>query len=316
MTANEKTGVIIVMHKQKHNLERLYDSLSKQTFRDFTVYFVDNNRDNEDAEFSKELNKRFGIDIVYMKTGHNSGFAGGNNLGANRAIKDGCSYVFFLNNDTLLEKSCVENLHRALRQNSDLDAAAPLILYGDDKKGIGDTIQEFGASCDFKRYKISKSFEKLSLKENDSKIPAVMASDLLGGAAVFIKTTALKKAGMWEESYFAYGDEIDLFKRLKEAGCKSAAIKDAKLWHYHVWSRSNKKGYYFEYYLIERNKFLYYRKFRMYFQMLLSLSEDLLKFPWRLMWFIKVCGFKLGFYYLKGMLDGLMNKKGKPEFIV
>ncbi|MCC7158370.1 MAG: glycosyltransferase family 2 protein [Ignavibacteria bacterium] len=302
------------MHKQKHNLERLYSSLSKQTFKYFMIYFVDNNSNDVDIRLSKELNKTFGLGITYIKAGFNSGFAGGNNLGADRAIKDGCNRIFFLNNDVSLDENCIENLFNALTHSGGFDAAAPLILYGIDS-GNGDIIQEFGASCDFSRYKIRKNFGGLSFKENDSNIPAVMTSDLLSGAAILINTGALKRSGMWEESYFAYGDEIDLFRRLKESGCRSAAIKDAKLWHYHKWTRSNKEGYYFEYYLIERNKFLYYRKFRLHFQMILAVTEDLLKFPSRLIWFMKVCDFKLGLYYLKGMLDGLMNRKGKPGFL-
>ena len=76
MSDEEKIGIIIVMHKQKHNLERLYSSLSKQTFKYFMIYFVDNNSNDVDIRLSKELNKTFGLGITYIKAGFNSGFAG------------------------------------------------------------------------------------------------------------------------------------------------------------------------------------------------------------------------------------------------
>jgi hypothetical protein len=50
--------------------------------------------------------------------------------------------------------------------------------------------------------------------------------------------------------------------------------------------------------------------------MLVTLLTDIIKFPWRLYWFMKVCDFKLGMYYLRGMFAGLINKKGKPKLSI
>ena len=89
----------------------------------------------------------------------------------------------------------------------------------------------------------------------------------------------------------------------------------AVAYHNHHWTKKNNKAYYFEYYLSERNKFLYYRKYKLYFSIVYMFLADIIRFPWRLIWFRKVCDFKLGVYYLKGMKDGLLGKSGKPDFI-
>ncbi len=309
----KKVGIILVLYKQSQNLELLYSSLQRQVYKDLTVYFVDNNEDGSDTKRSKELNGKLGIDIRYLKPGCNSGFAGGNNYGAKMALRDECSYLFFLNNDSELDGDCIKELVQAAEDNSETGVLAPIIFYG--ASAYPDTtIQEFGAMANFKSYKIEKQFKDKKLALVRDKLQSVFKVDLVSGGATFVKAEALNKAGMWEESYFAYGDEIDFARRVSEAGFETAAIAAAKLWHNHMWVKSNKEGYYFEYYMIQRNKYLYFRKYSLTFNMFISFFVDWLKFPWRLRWFMKVCDFKLGMYYLRGMLDGVLNKQGKPSF--
>ncbi|MBL8016756.1 MAG: glycosyltransferase family 2 protein [Ignavibacteria bacterium] len=308
----KRTAIILVMFRQKHNLELLYNSLHRQSYKDFRIYFVDNNPDDTDRLFSEELNRRLGMDIEYIAAGGNTGFAGGNNLGASKAIADGFEYILFLNNDTELEENCLQELINAVEISPDTAVSSPLILYYTaDKKE--QRIQEYGAKADFSTYSITKYFEGKMLLESEKDMPVNMKVDLVSGAAMLVKADALRKAGLWEEKYFAYGDEIDLAARLKKAGFASIVTKKAVLWHNHKWVKENRQGFYFEYYLIQRNKYLYFRKHKLYFNMFISYITDILKFPVRLLWFIKVCDFKLGYYYLKGTYAGLLGHAGKPN---
>ena len=60
---SKKTGIVLVVTNEKHNLQMLYESLSKQTYKNFIIYFVDNNSSDGSVDFSKDLNKNFGFDI-------------------------------------------------------------------------------------------------------------------------------------------------------------------------------------------------------------------------------------------------------------
>lgn len=307
-----KLAVILVMYRQKQNLELLYSSLAGQSFKDFKIYFVDNNPDSSDSGFSTLLNEQFKLDIEYISAGRNTGFAGGNNLGAEKAIAEGCEYIFFLNNDTIIESTCIEQLITSLENEPRAAAASPIIFFWE-----GDTVkkrvQEFGSSADFNSYTIKKHFEGSDYSLLSQNIPDSAKADVLPGAAMMVKTDVLKQTGLWEESYFAYGDEIDLARRIKEAGYICLVNKNAVIWHNHKWNKENKQGYYFEYYLIQRNKYLYFRKYRLFISMILSYLKDSLLFPWRLVWFIKVCDLNLGWYYIKGTYAGLLGHKGKPN---
>ncbi len=312
MVKMNKTGIILVMFRQKHNLEMLYSSLAEQTEKDFKVYFVDNDPECRDTEFSKTLNVRIGLNIEYIPTADNKGFAEGNNIGANKAISDGCEYIFFLNNDTILDSNCLSELLNSIKNEPSIAASCPIIFYWKSNK-TKERVQEFGANADFNSYNINKLFEGVSYPEYENQIPDTLQVNLLSGGATLIKTEVLAKTGLWEESYFAYGDEIDLARRIKEAGYKCIVNKNAVLWHNHKWDKSNKQGYYFEYYLIQRNKYLYFRKYSLNGKMLLSYIIDSIIFPWRLIWFIKMCDIKLGYYYLKGTYAGILGHKGKPN---
>jgi GT2 family glycosyltransferase len=150
---------------------------------------------------------------------------------------------------------------------------------------------------------------------NKVSVPEIQETDFISGGACMIRTEIFIKAGLFEEKYFAYLDEIDLMKRIRELGnYKILVTSKSIVWHNHNWSKTNKHNYYFEYFLMERNKFLYYHKYRFYTSMILMLSADIIKFPWRLRWFMKICNFKLGIFYLRGMLDGVLNKQGRPKF--
>ncbi|RPI17207.1 MAG: glycosyltransferase family 2 protein [Ignavibacteriae bacterium] len=310
----KKVGVILVVYNQKDNLRPLYESLCKQSYKNFTVYFIDNKSTDGSYGRSIELNQQFNLDIKYISPGCNMGFAKGNNIGAEEAVKDKCEYLFILNNDIELDEDCLKNLIELANQDEKTAITSPIIFYG--PMGCAENvIQEYGSRVNFHSYHIHRNYPRKVFEKNNDKIPGTMNVNFVSGGALLIKSSVYKKIGLWEERYFAYGDEIDLMKRIKEAGFIVKVTKKAKLWHNHKWDKDNKWGYYFEYYMIERNKFLYYHKCKYYFSLFFTAIGDILKFPWRLLWFKKVCDFKLGYYYLAGLFDGLKNKGGKPDLI-
>lgn len=307
-----KLALITVVTNEKNNLEDFFFSLAGQSFKNFTIYFVDNNSSDGSVDAFKALNINSPLIVKYILLKYNSGFSGGCNLGAAEAIKDGCKYLFFSNNDLFFDKDALKVLYDLAESGRENDCFGPL-LFSHKQKAPG-IIQEFGGKINFKRGTLKKMFA--GRKIESLILPEIMETDFIGGGVFFINANVFKKAGMFESSYFAYFDEIDISYRLKVINSyKMFVASGSKIWHNHNWMKKNNSAYYFEYYLSERNKYLYYKKNRLFAQMMIMLAEDILKFPWRMVWFVKVSGFRLGYYYLKGILDGFLNKKGKPYFI-
>jgi GT2 family glycosyltransferase len=304
-------GIVTVVTNEKYNLEGFYNSLKKQTYKDFKLYLVDNNSTDGSSVFFDELNSGNSIKAEKINLTSNYGFSGGSNIGAGRAINDGCRYLFISNNDLILEENCLAELLNTIESEQDIACAGPVLLMHNMKNP--DIIQEFGGKINFKTGSLKKFYHNENIK--NAKLPEKMETDFIGGGVCFIKGDLFKKIGMLETAYFGYFDEIDLSYRIKVLNnYKMYVTSKAIAWHNHYSTEKNKKSYYFEYYLSERNKFLYYYKYRLYFSIFRAILTDSVKFPVRLRWFMKVCDFKLGMYYLKGMLDGILKKKGKPNF--
>ncbi len=306
-------GVVTVVTNEKFNLDNFYSSLLSQTYKDFTLYFVDNVSSDGSLEYFKKLNTDNKLSVEYIKLDHNSGFSGGSNIGAKAAISNGCRYLFILNNDVEQEPHCIEELLKLIETDENI-ACTGLLLYMHKQERPG-MIQEYGGKIDFKRGELEKFYTVKSI--NEVNLPEKMETDFVGGGVCFIKADVFKNVGLFEESYFGYFDEIDLSYRLKVLNkYKMMVTSRAVAYHNHSVENKTKNRWYREYYLSERNKFLYFKKFGLISSVFRAVFIDLLKFPVRLFWFIKVCDAKLGFYYLKGMFDGLRNKKGKPEFVI
>lgn len=305
-----KAGIIAVIYNQKHNLKPFFESLKLQSFKDFTVYFIDNNSVDGSYDYAKILNEDQILDIRYIKQSQNTGYAGGNNTGAKEAARSGCEYLFILNNDMILEKNCFSELVKLMESSSSTACCSPLVIYHNQPE----IIQEFGGKVNFRFGTVEKFYALKNI--NSIRLPEILETDFFCGGAVLIKTSVFMKAGMFEEAYFGYFDEIDLSKRIiSTGGGKMYSVAGAVVWHNHIWNPKNKKGYYLEYYLMQRNKYLYFRKYKLVSSLFISFFIDIIKFPVRLLWFKKVCDLKVGYYYVKGTLDGIINRKGKPGLL-
>lgn len=305
-----RLGIILVLYNQKHNLDVLYSSLTEQTFKDFSIYFVDNNPQHGAVEHSKDLNIKYGFDIRYYPQLTNTGFAGGSNIGAIQAIQDGCDNLLVLNNDMELHKNCLEELN-SLLISTGAGVVAPLVLIGKSNSD-SNIIQEYGGQLNLRTYSLKKYYEGQSYSLQKNILPQVQKVDFVCGGATLIRSSIVKEIGLWDERYFAYGDEIDLSKRLHEKNIQLYVTSRAIIWHHHQWDRNNRIGYYFEYFMIQRNKYLYFIKYRYFINLFIALLKDFFRLPLTLRWHLKICDVRLFFYYIKGIAHGLMNHKGAP----
>lgn len=211
-----------------------------------------------------------------------------------------------------MDKTCLDELKNCIESEKDI-ACSGLLLFRHQKNFPG-IIQEFGGKINFENAHLRKNHENASFDKVD--LPCILETDFIGGGVLFIRSGVFSSAGMFEECYFGYFDEIDLSYRLKVLNNYRMLVSSKAIaYHNHNSSKRKRKSYYFEYYLSARNKYIYFYKYGMHFSIFKNIFIDMVKFPWRLVWFIKVCDFTLGLYYLKGLLAGLLNRKGKPNFV-
>jgi len=303
-----KVGILLVVTNEADFLPVLCNSLINQNYKNIKLFVLDNNCEDN----SIEIIQTFFPDVFILPVKENAGFARGNNLLAEEAIKSGCELLFTLNPDIELEENCINNLVKLINSNEKISAVGPICFFGREDKNLN-KIQFYASKIDF------NSRNSISLHSNqlfiEGKFPKEIEVNIVGGGITFIKANIVKEIGLFDERYYIYGEEVDLGFRSFRAGYKMMVTSEAKVWHHHNWSPKNKKQYYFSYFYINRAKFLYFMKYKLYKPLIIVLIKELLLFPSKIKWSIKTADLKLLKFYYLGFLHGVLNKQNKSSII-
>jgi GT2 family glycosyltransferase len=216
-------SIVILNYNGKTWLKRCLESLYEQTiFENLEIIVADNASTDGSDQLAASLITPWPQRAKFVQNGANLGFCEGNNRGANFAKGD---YLFFLNNDTWLEKDCMEKLLAGIATLK-ADCGTPLICNYDD-----DTIQSLGAlGFDLLGY--------MSTAPSSVSAGRIFAAP---GCSLLVRTEVFWRLGGFDSELFMYGDEVDLAWRLALAGYKTASIPQARL-HHRSSAASNPKG--------------------------------------------------------------------------
>ncbi|MEP7127561.1 MAG: glycosyltransferase [Chitinophagales bacterium] len=232
-------SVIIVNYNVRFFLEQALLSV-KKAVRNLSaeIIVVDNNSVDGSGDMMRE---KF-PDVMYLENKENVGFAKANNQGI--AIAKG-QYILLLNPDTIVEENTFEKCFQFMELHADAGALGVKMLDGkgnflpESKRGFPlpsvAFYKAFGLSALFPKSKIFGCYHLGYLSENETH-----EVDVLAGAFMFIRKTALDKAGWLDESFFMYGEDIDLSYRIVKAGYKNYYFADTRIIHYK--GESTKKG--------------------------------------------------------------------------
>jgi len=201
------TSIITVNFHQEAVTIALLESISKYyDGKNVEVIIVDNGAEqNQEQVFSPHFGN-----IKYIQSVENLGFAGGNNLGIKEASGD---YIFLLNNDTELPAGCIESLCTEFEKNENIGLLSPLLLYFDRK----DVIQYAGFTP--LNYLTGRNETTGALERNEGQYTdKSYQTGYCHGAAVMCRRADLLVAGLMDESYFLYYEELDWCEKFKKIG--------------------------------------------------------------------------------------------------
>ena|SRR3989338_8221408 len=174
---------------------------------------------NECLKSLKKLkNKCYKLNTILIDNSKvNLGFAGGNNLGIKRAIRQRCDYVLLLNNDTYVTDS--QMLTKML--SLDLDIVAPILI-------TMKNIRDYGG-------KLDKYFAR------NTHLNKPCNPDYFSGACLLIKTSVFSTTGLLDDKYFLYYEDADFCLKAKKYGFKIGLCRDTTLTH-RLSASTNKLG--------------------------------------------------------------------------
>ncbi|MGZ4315481.1 MAG: glycosyltransferase family 2 protein [Gaiellaceae bacterium] len=208
-------SIVIATTRGGPDLEACLDSIQAQAYGELEVIVIDNG--STDTELAG-IPARFARARV-LRNEENLGFVGANNQGIASSTGE---FVFLLNDDTVLEPGALDQLVQSLAEHP-LWAAAQAKLVRMDDPSVLDTAGSFLTATGFLVHRGSGEPE-VEFDEADEIFAAK-------GAALLIRSDALRQVGVFDPDFFAYFEESDLCWRLWLAGWRVGFTPDARVRH-------------------------------------------------------------------------------------
>ena len=183
--------------------------------------------DNGSSDGSAEYLERAGVPHVLLP--QNVGFAAAVNLGVARTA---AAAILALNADTVLDPGCVAALAEALGSDQGLGGVQPRILQLGANSGAprsSDAARIYSAG-----QALTPDGRAFELGMGEKQRPEHLAGgEIFGacGAACLLRRELFEELGGYDESYFAFYEDVDLNVRAQMAGKRFAYVPEAIVWH-------------------------------------------------------------------------------------
>jgi len=215
-----KLSIVIVNYNVKyfleHCLQSVYDALDGITSE---VFVVDNvSSDNSVAM----LRERF-PEVKLICNKENVGFARANNQAIQASTGE---YVLLLNPDTVVQFDTFRKSIDFMDRHPDAGGLGITMIDGsgnylpESKRGFPSPwvafCKAFGLTALFPKSGLFAGYYLGHLDKDKTH-----AVDVLAGAYMLMRREALNKTGLLDETFFMYGEDIDLSYRIVQAGYKN-----------------------------------------------------------------------------------------------
>jgi O-antigen biosynthesis protein len=234
-----KLSVIIVNYNVKYFIEQcLYSVLKAMKNIEGEIIVVDNNS----IDGSQLMLKEKFPQVKLICNTDNIGFSKANNLAIREAKGE---YILCLNPDTIIEEATLDQCVAFMDTHPDAGGVGPKMIDGkgqylkESKRGLPTPKVAFFKIVGLTRlFPKSKLFAQYYLGHLD--VNQVNKIEILTGSFMFMRKSVLDKVGLFDESFFMYGEDIDLSYRILKAGYSNYYLPETTIIHYR--GESTKKG--------------------------------------------------------------------------
>ncbi len=164
------------------------------------------------------------LKVVLIQSNINLGFAAGNNVIINYALSKQASYVWILNNDTVVQPNSLDILIQLMQTRKELYGITPQIRYENPREIVwncGGMLNWHGT----KNYLFSDTHYSELPKEGSRQITFVT------GCAMLVRGNVFSKLGLLSERYFFGTEDLEFSQRIKDNGGKLAVAFESVIYH-------------------------------------------------------------------------------------
>ncbi|WP_286831800.1 glycosyltransferase family 2 protein [Sphingobacterium sp. UBA6308] len=194
-----------------------------------TLYLIDNSPTSELKDISQD--KR----IVYLHNPSNPGFGAAHNISLKLAMDQDATFHLILNPDAYYTEGVIEKLTDFMVAEPKVGNVMPKVLYPDG------TTQYLCKLLPTPYDWIGRRFnpvKKLVRKRNNTfelrftNYDKIMDVPYLSGCFMYLRISALKEVGLFDERIFMYGEETDLCRRLIQFGYRTVFYPKVSIFHH------------------------------------------------------------------------------------
>jgi GT2 family glycosyltransferase len=225
--------IVVLNWNGLDDTEHCLASLVSQRYKNFKITLIDNASTEEGtARRLTALEKLYGSKLHVIQNSRNLGFAGGVNTGIRYGIENDYDYIALFNNDAIADKDWLSNLVAAAEHTKSAITTG-LLLHADGKTidSTGDWYSTWGLP--FPRGR------------NDTASRPPDSGDVFGGSggATLYSTKLFRKIGLFDETFFAYYEDVDISFRARLTGHTAYYEKTAVAYHKQGASSSKVPGF-------------------------------------------------------------------------
>ncbi len=267
-----RLSVVIVNYNVKYFLEQCLHAACKAACNvpSTEIIVVDNASSDGSVGYLKE---RFPY-VTFIASKDNLGFARGNNMAIRQSKGE---YVLLLNPDTIVAENTFADFVRFMDCHHDAGACGAYMLHTDgtfaleSRRGLPTPFVAFckmsGLTSLFPKSRIFGHYYMRYLNEHETS-----RIEIISGAFMFMRREALDVAGLLDEDFFMYGEDIDLSYRILKAGYKNFFLPSAIL---HYKGESTDKSSYRYTHTFYKAMQLFFRKHYSHYSFIVSLPISL-----------------------------------------
>lgn len=176
--------------------------------------------DNDSKDDSKDIITTHYPFVKWVDMGYNAGFARANNEGIRQSKS---AVVLLLNPDTIILDDAVEKCYQRFITSSCVACSVQLLNADHSPQITGNFFMKGGLNHLLPLPYMGLLLRKIAFaikfkKTNIAVATAEEKVDWINGAFMMLKKSAIEKAGMFDEDFFLYSEEIEWCSRLKKVG--------------------------------------------------------------------------------------------------
>lgn len=226
-----KLSVIIVNYNVRAYLEQclrtVFEALKEVDGEVFVV-------DNQSTDGSVEMVRAKFPQVRLIANAENVGFSRANNQAIRQSAAE---YVLLLNPDTVVGEDVFRKVIAFMDAHPRAGGLGVKMIDGtgqflpESKRGLPTPAVAFykiiGLTRLFPRSRVFGRYHLGHLPENEA-----APIEILSGACMFLRKRTLDEVGLLDESFFMYGEDIDLSYRITLGGYENWYFPDARIIHY------------------------------------------------------------------------------------